>query len=877
MKKYTLLLSALFTVSILLFSQFNSSLAENKPTDATSHEKFSNILKDNCFKCHGGKKTKGDLDLVSMLKKNIHLDDLDSWSKVFSEVQSGNMPPEDDEEPLTVDEKKEIISLLKETLGEANKTRSRRMITPDEYKNSIANLYQIDFKNYDPIGDLYTYVSPDHKFHTVNSNRMMNRFYFSAIMDGTERIIKEYTSNNKPLVGKSRDPNVKFKLNEKQKKRVELQKIKNATRKKQLLDAIKNASTEEEKRAAEKMFYDSLQGRLEREIARKTPKSVNYTSTFKYPMKMSPKIKDTTDGFFEYNADYWGIRGKSWIENNNMPIMLLGGYSQQFRIFPPGKYRLTIRASAIDRESISTVPETQSKETAWSNNNRLKTELCKLLVFKDAHRTKTKSDPLTRATPIGSFHIEDNKIKDYTLDVSFHWNTQLGVLFENGVVNVIKSGEHPIMYYDDNDKIVYVSPTRKLPTIRIYDVTIDKIEDVSMSNLYIKNMSSFDDNAAKKKIETFVALTYLKESSKYIDFYEGLRSNSGMSVFDSYVNTMKWMFMTSDYLYLDGNSDDFKDVLRYASYSLLKTIPNKEFAKSFKMYKSGTLSVKEFTDALVKNKDFEKFIISFSSQWMHFSEISQNTPDRVKYPAYYDDELKEDFQNETSSYIKYLFTDNRKLSELVESNYHFINDKLAVLYGIKDVKNYDVRKIEADDNNDRMGILSHASFMAANSNGVEDLPFRRSKWISENILDKMIPPPPNEVDVTAFGKAEKEDFASRIKAHISDDKCYECHKLLDPMAIDIHMYDVLGHFKKDEISPSIGKKHLENLKKKTTSSKRRIASAFTKNLITFINGRNLGINDLLIVNAVLDKTKKDGYRARDILEQLIANYFKPQK
>ena len=93
--------------------------------------------------------------------------------------------------------------------------------------------------------------------------------------------------------------------------------------------------------------------------------------------------------------------------------------------------------------------------------------------------------------------------------------------------------------------------------------------------------------------------------------------------------------------------------------------------------------------------------------------LEENAPDRVKYAPFYDDNLEEDFQKETAFYIKYLFTDNRKISELVESDYHFINDKLAVLYGIENVKHNDIRKVDAGDRNDRMGILSHAGFMAA--------------------------------------------------------------------------------------------------------------------------------------------------------------------
>jgi hypothetical protein len=844
--------------------------ADPPPAAASSRERIAGVLKNKCLKCHGEKEVNGDLNLVNLLERNLAFDDVADWGRVFSEVQSGNMPPEDEAPALTPDERKEILSVLQSALGQSQGGVSGRMITPAEYKNAVSDLFHLDLKNYDPIGDLHAYVSPEHRFHTVQSNRMMNRFYLNALMEGTERILREYTSDNKPLVGKARNPHAK--PNEKQLKKMEELKARRLQQRRELKAAVRNAKTPDEKRIAEKKLYDSQQGRLEGEIARRTPRSTNYTTTFAFPMKMSPKIKDTTDGFFEYAPDHWGIRGKSWIGNHHMPIMLLGGYSQQFRILPPGKYRLTIRASATDRDSISTVRHVQGPETAWSNNNRLASELCKLVVYKDANRTKTKSDPLTRATPVGFFYIEDDKIRDYTLDVSFHWNTQLGVLFENGVTNVIKAGVHPVMYYDDNDEIVYVKAVRRLPTIRIYDVTLEKLGDLPRGRLSVQDPSSFDDAVAKEKIETFASMACLDGSSKFVDFYLALRA-SGASPFEAYVKTLKWVFVTSDYLYVDGDSQSPKGRLRHAAFSLLKTVPSPAFAESFEKYRSGAWDAKAFTEDLVRQEGFGRFVASFSSQWLELSEIDLNAPDRAKFPSFYDDGLKADLLQETALHVQHLFTENRRLSELVGSDYHFLSDRLARLYGIQGVRHHDVRKVDSVGPKGRLGILSHASFMIAHANGVEDLPFMRSKWISENILDKRVPPPPNEIDVTAFGKSKEKDFASKIEAHINNAKCRDCHRLLDTMAIDLHAFDVLGRVKAHEFTAAQAAAHRERLKAKVSQSDRKLASAFSKNLLIFIKGRELGINDLLILDEVLNDAERNGFRARDILQGIVARCF----
>ena len=200
-----------------------------------------------------------------------------------------------------------------------------------------------------------------------------------------------------------------------------------------------------------------------------------------------------------------------------------------------------------------------------------------------------------------------------------------------------------------------------------------------------------------------------------------------------------------------------------------------------------------------------------------------------------------------------------------------MNDKLARFYGLDDVANFTVAKVAIKDTK-RMGILSNASFMVANSNGVEDLPFRRAKWISENILDRKIPPPPDVIDVSKFGKAEG-GFAAKIKAHIGSEQCYTCHRMLDGIATNIHMFDNMGSLKTDEFNAKEAAETLALLREELDPKTRRTASAFTKSLLSFSTGKKLTINDLMAVEEILDEVEADGFRSRDILEQIVTRYF----
>jgi len=879
-KKHTKLLATCCLIGCLcLLIHSKSENIDNNIVNAP--DKFKTVFEDKCVKCHGGKKTKGDLDIVKMLEKGIHADDIDAWSKILSEIQSGNMPPEDEENHLSSDETKKITDQIHQTLGNTGNTSTHRMITPDEYKNSIADIFQVDYKNFDPIGDLYPYVNHDHNFYTINSNEMMNVFYYNTIKLGIMPIIKSYNATNTPLLSRQMSKKRTSDQNTSKKKKVVKTLTQEELKQKIQEDRAKRFSTYVKKGMNRKAIAQREAFVLKNKYAAKNPHSNNHSYHIKFPMKMAPLAGDCIDGYFEFAKNYWGIRAKSWRDNRNDPISLLGGAKLQFISLPPGKYRLTIRASGHDRQTITSIPSKFIPEELWNNGGRLEHEKCKLTVYKTAtKKTTNKKETGLQYTPVGSFFIEDNKVQDYSVEINSHWNVSLGIQFENGIVNLKKAGEDvefeevPDITFDENENVIgYVKAKKTLPTVRIYDMTVEKIGDVKMGNLYITDMANFNDKQAKAKIARFIKEMYLNGLEKFMSFYDSLRQ-SEKSPHEAFCNTIGSILITANFLYIDEQSNEFDQILRHASYSLTKTIPDETFKSNFKKFRTNEITAKQFTESIVQSKNFNYFVKSFANQWLNLLEINSNPPDRTKYPMFYEYELKEQFLNETYSYITYLFEENRNISELVDSDYAFLNDTLARFYGINNINNTAIKKVDLKSIN-KIGILNHASFMASTSNGVDDLPFRRSKWISENILDKIIPPPPDNIDVSGFVKGENsgEDFKSRIKSHMISTQCLDCHKLIDDIAINIHPFDTLGHVKHEEFTHKEASEALQSLQDNVTSSHRRIASAFTKKLLSFTTGRKMNITDLMLVNTILDEVKKDGYKARDILERIIFHIF----
>ena len=64
------------------------------------------------------------------------------------------------------------------------------------------------------------------------------------------------------------------------------------------------------------------------------------------------------------------------------------------------------------------------------------------------------------------------------------------------------------------------------------------------------------------------------------------------------------------------------------------------------------------------------------------------------------------------------------------------------------------------------------------------------------------------------------------------------------------------------------------LSKRLNGVGRTMARSFTRNLINYSVGRDTNLHDMKTVETILDKTAKDGHRVRDILAELLDNYFR---
>lgn len=157
-------------------------------------------------------------------------------------------------------------------------------------------------------------------------------------------------------------------------------------------------------------------------------------------------------------------------------------------------------------------------------------------------------------------------------------------------------------------------------------------------------------------------------------------------------------------------------------------------------------------------------------------------------------ELTAMFRTETRMLLDDVVFD-RKASwlDLFTAEGTFADDALAEHYGLEPPGS-DVPTWVSYAGTDRMGLLSHGSFLSVNAKFGDTSPTLRGKLIRERLLCQDIPPPPPTVNVDEppQGDGASDCKEDRYAIHRAVGACNSCHELIDPVGFGLEAYDREG-------------------------------------------------------------------------------------
>jgi hypothetical protein len=330
-----------------------------------------------------------------------------------------------------------------------------------------------------------------------------------------------------------------------------------------------------------------------------------------------------------------------------------------------------------------------------------------------------------------------------------------------------------------------------------------------------------------------------------------------------------------------GNPDAIHPVNEFElatrlSYFLWSTMPDDELlllAESDKLRSDGNLEKQ--VRRMLKDPKARSLVENFAGQWLQLRNLKSAAPDPGTYPAF-DEPLRSAMIKETELFFENVMKEDRSILEFIDSDYTFVNERLAKHYGIADLKGDEFRRV-ALTGGARGGVLTQASVLTLTSNPTRTSPVKRGKWILENMLGTPPPPPPPDVPEL---KEDKEVVLSgslrqRMEQHRAKPDCAVCHDKLDPLGFGFENFDGIGGWRTKDASFDIDSSGVlpDGKKFKGPAELRAILKGragefrhcLSEKMLTYALGRGLEYYDKCAIEAVTTATEK----ARDRFSALI--------
>ncbi len=310
------------------------------------------------------------------------------------------------------------------------------------------------------------------------------------------------------------------------------------------------------------------------------------------------------------------------------------------------------------------------------------------------------------------------------------------------------------------------------------------------------------------------------------------------------------------------------------------------------------------TNRLLADPRSRRFIDAFCDYWLEIRKMDETTPDLNLYNDYFiDDALVEDAAEETRLFVNDLVQRNLPARNIVDSDFVFLNERLATHYGIRGVLGVEFRRVSLPAKSVRGGLMTQAAVLKVTANGTSTSPVLRGKWINERILGYEIPLPPAAVKAVDVDVRGATTIREQLDKHRADESCAMCHRKIDPAGFALESFDVLGGYRtryraiaEKGQTPAVGFGHngwplryflalpvdpsgqlpdgrafkdVRELKNLLLQDEPLIARNIARQLVIFATGAPIGFSDRAKLDQILQSTASSHYGVRSIVNAII--------
>jgi mono/diheme cytochrome c family protein len=317
------------------------------------------------------------------------------------------------------------------------------------------------------------------------------------------------------------------------------------------------------------------------------------------------------------------------------------------------------------------------------------------------------------------------------------------------------------------------------------------------------------------------------------------------------------------------------------SYFLWSSTPDDELlalAEAGRLREPSVLQ--EQVDRMLIDSRASALAVNFAGQWLETRNLDVVKPDPDLFREF-DVELREAMKAETTLFFEHVLRENRPVSDFLNADYTFLNERLATHYGISGVSGPEFRRVALTTDR-RGGVLSHAGVLTVSSYPTRTSPVIRGRYVLQNILGMAPPPPPADVpQLSEVEGAATKSMREQLQLHRAAPTCAACHRNMDPLGFGLENYDAIGRWRDADGKFAVDASGtLPNgqafatagaMRARLLSQLPQFSRTLTGKMLTYALQRGLQPYDRRTVETIQRAVAADGYRMRTLVTQIVAS------
>ncbi|YCM43778.1 DUF1588 domain-containing protein [Verrucomicrobiaceae bacterium 227] len=831
------------------------SLATQSSADEALPDPATDFLLDHCYDCHDSASTKGDFDLEALKFNPSNREDFEKWTLVYDRIRDGEMPPKKKKQPAP-DEKEAFLKSLATPLIEADEERIAqhgrskvRRLNRHEYENTLREVLGTPWLQ---VADRLPEDGTAHLFHKSGEQLDVSHVQMTAYL-GTARhalqlALQEAAHPTSKEKFHARDEggmagNLPYRFGQASATRATIPLLgltpqPEIIRNKQPVTV--GASNPE---VREQEAFGFVCG--------------TYTATTKYDFR---RMNIPTDGKYRIRMKTYsfmaGPNGASGGDDHG----LTGGSSKWWR---PSR---TVALRAQRSEPITLYSVAESGDSRWLTtfDSHPDPAVIEREVFlKKGEDIRPDASRLVRTRP--GWGGNANATKEGVPGFAMNWLEVEGPLHESWPPPGYQAlfGDRPFEV--------------KSGVVKVKDGNTKDLILAFMRRSYLREVA---ESEATPFIKIFERAGELEE-----DFTEAM------------LTAYSAILSSPDFLYLAplGNELSKPELATRLSYFLWNGPPDSELLTA-----GNPLAQSE---RLLKDPRAERFINAFLDSWLDLRDINSDAPDAELYPDYYlDDLLTESSLRETRLYFTHLIENNLPVRTLIDSDFSFVNERLARHYDLPPFEGVEPRLVKLPADSPRGGLLTQASVLRVTANGTTTSPVLRGVWIVERLLGIHISPPPSGVSAVEPDTRGATTIREQLDLHRSSTSCKACHIKMDPAGFALENFDIAGAWRDQYRATGNGAKAAEGIghnghlfrfhyaqavdasgvlpneeafqdirefKKLLIKDERQLARNMVQQFMTYATGAPISFSERDEIEKILDACQDDHFGIRSLIHGVV--------